>query len=204
MLQILTLLPNPTDEPVIPVVPPSQSLIQRDDEVRTIAVTFPPFDETNGQIRSVSTKMCSHYNNSNYVVIMLSLCSHYQVAVVIIPNGMDPSQLEHPDMEFRDINGITYDETFCDREFTSPHVYVTAEFARDLLPSNNEYIIGQFGQPTDRPVYTNGLLCYSKNYVFFLRAYTFANPVSDESSVCLLYTSPSPRDATLSRMPSSA
>ena len=29
-------------------------------------------------------------------------------------------------------------------------------------------------------------------------------PLSDEATVCLLYTSPSPRDATLSRMPSSA
>ena len=28
--------------------------------------------------------------------------------------------------------------------------------------------------------------------------------VADENEVCLLYTSPSPRDATLSRMPSSA
>ena len=30
------------------------------------------------------------------------------------------------------------------------------------------------------------------------------NPISDELYTCLLYTSPSPRDATLSRMPSSA
>ena len=31
-----------------------------------------------------------------------------------------------------------------------------------------------------------------------------ANDASDRMSLCLLYTSPSPRDATLSRMPSSA
>ena len=30
------------------------------------------------------------------------------------------------------------------------------------------------------------------------------NPVPAQSATCLLYTSPSPRDATLSRMPSSA
>ena len=30
------------------------------------------------------------------------------------------------------------------------------------------------------------------------------NLLSDEGIICLLYTSPSPRDATLSRMPSSA
>ena len=34
--------------------------------------------------------------------------------------------------------------------------------------------------------------------------YLLKNLGSDHSSACLLYTSPSPRDATLSRMPSSA
>ena len=32
----------------------------------------------------------------------------------------------------------------------------------------------------------------------------FVKALSEEFNVCLLYTSPSPRDATLSRMPSSA
>ena len=31
-----------------------------------------------------------------------------------------------------------------------------------------------------------------------------ADPAREERQICLLYTSPSPRDATLSRMPSSA
>ena len=108
------------------------------------------------------------------------LLSHYQVAVVIVPEGVEPSSFQHPDMQFPDINGMVYDETFCDRNFTSPLAYVTAEFSRDLLPSDGEFIIGLSGQPNDRPsIYTNGLLCYSKNYVFFLRAYTSANPVSE-------------------------
>ena len=33
---------------------------------------------------------------------------------------------------------------------------------------------------------------------------TIASVSPDKSTICLLYTSPSPRDATLSRMPSSA
>ena len=100
------------------------------------------------------------------------------MAVVIVPEGMNPSSFQHPDIQFPDINEMAYDETFCDREFTSSLAYVTAEFARDLLPSNGEFIIGLSDQPNDRPsIYTNELLCYSKSYVFFLRAYTLANPV---------------------------
>ena len=33
---------------------------------------------------------------------------------------------------------------------------------------------------------------------------TFLDPIADKLLVCLLYTSPSPRDTALSRMPSSA
>ena len=36
------------------------------------------------------------------------------------------------------------------------------------------------------------------------KVYLIKGDLSVESDVCLLYTSPSPRDATLSRMPSSA
>ena len=57
---------------------------------------------------------------------------------------------------------------------------------------------------TDFPIYkalidataTGLAVTYSYDYICFLRA--------GDSLVCLLYTSPSPRDATLSRMPSSA
>ena len=39
-------------------------------------------------------------------------------------------------------------------------------------------------------------------YVLRIQVGTITNPIEDV--ICLLYTSPSPRDATLSRMPSSA
>ena len=43
---------------------------------------------------------------------------------------------------------------------------------------------------------------YSENKVF--DHYTYDHLISHQLNGCLLYTSPSPRDATLSRMPSSA
>ena len=41
------------------------------------------------------------------------------------------------------------------------------------------------------------------NQVAFSSAEDFIKKYKDEATICLLYTSPSPRDATLSRMPSS-
>ena len=45
---------------------------------------------------------------------------------------------------------------------------------------------------------------YSLNVLTFLALVLAIGLIVDDSIVCLLYTSPSPRDATLSRMPSSA
>ena len=46
---------------------------------------------------------------------------------------------------------------------------------------------------------------YSYRDMFMVRTgYTYEEGIRDPSTSCLLYTSPSPRDATLSRMPSSA
>ena len=97
---------------------------------------------------------------------------------------MDTTSLDDPDTQFPNINSVTYDETYC-REFDNhPSVYVTAEFASDLLPSNGEFIVGLTGQPNDRPMYVNGLLCFSKSYTFFLRAYTFPNQARTTVTKC--------------------
>ena len=45
---------------------------------------------------------------------------------------------------------------------------------------------------------------YSFTHWYLTADYVLAQGESDGNSDCLLYTSPSPRDATLSRMPSSA
>ena len=49
------------------------------------------------------------------------------------------------------------------------------------------------------------IFIYAK-YPFFIEVLNepLINAGYDKSNICLLYTSPSPRDATLSRMPSSA
>ena len=47
----------------------------------------------------------------------------------------------------------------------------------------------------------HGALAGKGGFRLSLNAY---DPATDHYNICLLYTSPSPRDATLSRMPSSA
>ena len=54
--------------------------------------------------------------------------------------------------------------------------------------------------PTDTPIPTGGETTASPITVTILDAAT----IFEGPETCLLYTSPSPRDATLSRMPSSA
>ena len=112
------------------------------------------------------------------------LHSHYQVGVVLLPDGTSVQNLQHPDNQFQNLNGTAYNPSSCDR--ASPSVaaaYVTAEFASNLFPSDGVFIVGQTGvadnSPNDRTaVYTNGLLCHSKRYAFFLRAYPAANPTA--------------------------
>ena len=58
-------------------------------------------------------------------------------------------------------------------------------------------------------VLLNFVLCFQeylkKNNLWYdLSSYSLFGNIKDYSNNCLLYTSPSPRDATLSRMPSSA
>ena len=76
------------------------------------------------------------------------------------------------------------------------------------LPSDNKYLVvvaqqdGSVEDPNEDDLYSYGTLA--------LVLKTFDMPDNSKSAIvqgvdsCLLYTSPSPRDATLSRMPSSA
>ena len=55
--------------------------------------------------------------------------------------------------------------------------------------------------------HTNGytsVYAHLKSFADSISNYTKANQIETSCFTCLLYTSPSPRDATLSRMPSSA
>ena len=73
--------------------------------------------------------------------------------------------------------------------------YGFAKYLHDSLP--NATYVGFTGTPIDATLDVFGEV---------VDAYTMTESVKDEITVriCLLYTSPSPRDATLSRMPSSA
>ena len=57
----------------------------------------------------------------------------------------------------------------------------------------------------DGPFFLYPAITYEhKNHRFLLEAFAELHQTHPEAQLCLLYTSPSPRDATLSRMPSSA
>ena len=57
--------------------------------------------------------------------------------------------------------------------------YITAEFADDLFPADNLFVVGGDAQPNDRAeIYSNGPLRYGSSYAFFLRTYPMADFVS--------------------------
>ena len=89
---------------------------------------------------------------------------------MLLPEGTSVQNLQHPDDQFPDLNGNAYDTSTCDR--ASPSVataYVIAEFASSLFPADGVFVVGSASSPNDRAtVYTNGELCYSKRYAFFL------------------------------------
>ena len=68
---------------------------------------------------------------------------------------------------------------------------------------SDEQIVAQLADltvtPIDESVHTNTGYYYSGNYV-----YLTPPQIATAYNICLLYTSPSPRDGLLSRMPSSA
>ena len=72
-----------------------------------------------------------------------------------------------------------------------PHDYVSPSWysAGDLVPTWNHVTAHLYGVPE--------LLSDEENYAMLAR-------ITDQFEHCLLYTSPSPRDGLLSRMPSSA
>ena len=82
--------------------------------------------------------------------------------------------------------------------------YATTVYHGEAVASAAGYIIG--GQTTDAPVLgvLNGIFYNAATTLkpTFANHYVQVTPANSED--CLLYTSPSPRDGLLSRMPSSA
>ena len=88
-------------------------------------------------------------------------------------------------------------------ELQSLALYVLATFNRDQLKSSEaglKYFV--------LSALSSGLLLYGCSLIYGFSGSTnfdvIANQLTSNEYACLLYTSPSPRDATLSRMPSSA
>ena len=69
---------------------------------------------------------------------------------------------------------------------------------------SNETATATTGGPRVIDVFYGNGAPSGPNYLLFVDVDRLADSLWDRSGVCLLYTSPSPRDATLSRMPSSA
>ena len=66
------------------------------------------------------------------------------------------------------------------------------------------YLMGELiKEPLDHPIIRPSIEAMAETYELAVREPELASATSPYTG-CLLYTSPSPRDATLSRMPSSA
>ena len=84
--------------------------------------------------------------------------------------------------------------------FSSPH---SKEFlVPGPLHSSHAQLLA--GQGADRCAACHSAGATSSTFGWIAHAFSGASDEHTQSQLCLLYTSPSPRDATLSRMPSSA
>ena len=176
-----------TDEELRTLIIPLPLFSTENGQIRCVYVMSQPPTRTHmlGQQQdgSVHEQMVAHaWVYSSLKGSLILTCyrffhSHYQVVVVIIPLSQTQDDLGDPDDQFQDPN--TYSSDFCKEEFTTPLAYITAEFGRGLFPESGVFVVGAGGtedpgpySPNDRQEsYTNGLLCYNKQYTFFVRAY---------------------------------
>ena len=98
------------------------------------------------------------------------------MVVVFLPFGQTQDDLTDPDTQYTSLDDFdSYRESFCDEEFSSAKAYITAEFDGGNFPDSGLFIVGGddgVNSPNDQPdLYTNGFLCFSGSYTFFVRAY---------------------------------
>ena len=147
--------------------------------------------------------------------------TNIEIAKEVLPKGYETLRKHCPDMDDATIKGILKPASpnRPDYDFYAREYCVSHEEARRRLALQGEWSTGETGKMVQElithiqleeadsfaghwiqhsPEY--GLaVAFTKNAKRTLAKYT-NNPILS----CLLYTSPSPRDATLSRMPSSA
>ena len=153
----------PPDAPPVPpsVLTPDEQINQ---DPRTITIDVPNFSTAMGQI------------------------SHYHIIVVFLPEGTNINDLSAPDVEFNSRGSLENVNLPCDTKPTGVSAYITAEMSSALYGGlNGKFVVGQDkdsdpNSPNDRPgLYTNGPLCNSALYAFFVRAY----PVTRSQQVIL-------------------
>ena len=114
--------------------------------------------------------------NENSFIYYCSL-SHYQIIVVMLDQDTPVSDLPHPDKAFPAINAFLAYDTAIPTRIWGYAGYITAEFSRDLFPSDGRFTVGDpIETANDRTEwYPNSPLQYGSRYTFFLRAYPLIN-----------------------------
>ena len=105
--------------------------------------------------------------------------------VVLLPDSTTSADLQPADILFPSIDSF---QTYADvsgHSGASPVAYITAEFADDLFPADNLFVVGGDAQPNDRAEsYSNGPL-HTGSFAFFLRAYPLSDLVSNLFTFCI-------------------
>jgi len=147
---------SPETTPVVPEIPVDQAI---STDPTTVTFQVIDFVENNGPI------------------------SHYQIIVVRLPNvDYEISSLESPDTMFPEDISERFSDINCGEVPSSPFAYVTAEMSADqynALP-DRLFVVGlnmngNANSPNNRDGVTNGPLCFSTSYTFFVRAFTSNN-----------------------------
>ena len=98
---------------------------------------------------------------------------------MLLPEGVSHTSLQPADILFPSIDSfLSYDDVD-GYSGPDPVAYITAEFADDLFPPDNTFVIGGDDQPNDRAEsYSNGLFHNGFSFAFFLRTYPLTDFVS--------------------------
>ena len=132
-------------------------------------------------------------NQNNEVTLLLTKRANY--------NGTHSGQISFPGgkVEQSDLNlkQTALRETFEEVGIIDEDIEVIREFTEVYIPPSNFLVTPFIGIIYNKPVFK------VNSEVAKIIEVPFSKLI-DETSICLLYTSPSPRDGLLSRMPSSA
>ena len=134
-------------------------------EGQQFRVVFNKPDESNGPIRLEKEAFWAESLDYWY---LWCFCSHYHAVAVKVP--LDAT-LRDPDTDFDSFESINNVYSPACDEVLQTTAYIAAEFGRDEFQDNALQFIFGNEDLNDNPRYSNGPLCYSTSYAFFLRVY---------------------------------